>query len=263
MTGRVSPLITNWELFELAAVTVTLAPLAVRDPEPVPLSPTCTLPRLSVAGLAVRVPGVAVPVPDKGIVNVGFEAVEVIVTLPLAAPVAVGANLTESVADCPADRVIGVVMPLTLNTVPLAETCEIVIEVAPVLVSLSVKVELLPTTILPKLRLVGVAVNAPGATPVPVSAIVNVGFEALDVIVTVPVRAPLVVGANETVNVVFCDGFTVSGVVIPLSLNPVPLMLACETLTAVPPVLLRVTVTAAVEPVSTFPKSSLAGLSAS
>lgn len=90
---------------------------------------------------------------------------------------------------------------------------------------MSVNDELLPTTTLPKLRLVGVAVSAPGATPVPVSGIVNVEFEASEVIVTVPVALPPVVGAKETVNVVFCDGFRVSGVVIPLSLNPVPLML--------------------------------------
>jgi len=138
-----------------------------------------------------------------------------------------------------------------------------VIEVAPVLVSLSVNVKLLPTRMLPKLRLVGVEVNAPGATPVPVRAIVKLEFDASEVIVTVPVTLPPVVGANETVKVVFCDGFTVSGVVIPLSLNPVPLMLACETLTAVPPLLVRVTVTDAVEPVSTLPKASLAGFSAS
>ena len=118
MTGRESPLITNWELLELAADTVTLAPLAVNVPEPVPLVPTSTLPRLSVVGLALSVPAVW-PVPDRGMVSVGFEAFEVTVTLPLADPVAVGANLTESVADCPADNVIGLVMPLTLNPVPV------------------------------------------------------------------------------------------------------------------------------------------------
>ena len=137
------------------------------------------------------------------------------------------------------------------------------IDVAPLLVNLSDREELLPTTTLPKLRLVGEAANAPGATPVPVSGIVNVGFEASEVMVTVPLTLPPVVGAKETVNVVFCEAFSVKGVVIPLSLNPVPVMLACETLTAELPLLVRVTVTDAVEPVSTLPKASLAGLSAS
>ena len=122
VVGRDSPLITNWELFALAAVTVTLAPLAVRLPDPVPLVPTCTLPRLSVVGLALNVPGAEEPVPDKGMLKEGFEAFDVTVTLPLADPIEVGANLTDSVANCPADTVIGVVMPLTLNPVPLAET---------------------------------------------------------------------------------------------------------------------------------------------
>ena len=100
------------------------------------------------------------------------------------------------------------------------------IDVAPVLVSLSVRDELLPTTTLPKLTLVGLAVIAPGATPVPERGIVNVGFVAFEVIVTVPLALPPVVGAKETVNVVFCDAFNVRGVVIPLSLNPDPVMLA-------------------------------------
>jgi hypothetical protein len=40
----------NTELFGLAAVTVTLAPLAVNVPVAVPLDPTTTLPRGRVLG---------------------------------------------------------------------------------------------------------------------------------------------------------------------------------------------------------------------
>ena len=57
VAGKVSPLIVNAELFVLAAVTVTIAPVALRVPEAVPLLPTETLPRLKVAGLAESVPG--------------------------------------------------------------------------------------------------------------------------------------------------------------------------------------------------------------
>ena len=49
----------------------------------------------------------------------------------------------------------------------------------------------------------------------------------------------------------------------PLSVNPVPLMLACDTLTAVPPVLVSVTVADCVVPVVTLPNASLVGLSES
>ena len=48
--GSDKPLIVKLELLLLAAVTVTLAPLAVRDPEAVPLLPTKTLPVARVAG---------------------------------------------------------------------------------------------------------------------------------------------------------------------------------------------------------------------
>jgi len=135
-----------------------------------------------------------------------------------------------------------------------------VIGVAPVFVSVSANEELFPITMLPKLKLVGVAVKAPGARPVPDKDIVRVGFDAFEVMVTVPLALPPAVGAKETVNDVFCAGFSVSGVVMPLSWNPVPLMLACDTLTAVPPVLVRVTLTEAVEPTSTLPNASLDGL---
>jgi len=120
--GRVSPLITNCELFELAAETVTLAPLAVSVPEPVPLVPTTTLPRLSVVGLTLSVPGAAVPVPDNGMVSDGFEAFDVMVTEPLALPVAVGVKVTERVVVCPAGKVSGVEIPLSVNAAPLADT---------------------------------------------------------------------------------------------------------------------------------------------
>ena len=51
VTGRESPPTLKAELFVLAAVTVTLPPLAVKLPEAVPLSPTTTLPNARVAGV--------------------------------------------------------------------------------------------------------------------------------------------------------------------------------------------------------------------
>jgi len=53
VTGSDSPLTTNTESFVLAAVTVTLAPLAVRVPDAVPLLPTTTLPKGSVVGVTL------------------------------------------------------------------------------------------------------------------------------------------------------------------------------------------------------------------
>lgn len=60
---------------------------------------------------------------------------------------------------------------------------------------------MLPTITLPKLRLVGFALRAPEATPVPDTLMVRLGLGALDVTVTVPLALPLAFGANVTVNV--------------------------------------------------------------
>ena len=76
------------------------------------------------------------------------------------------------------------------------------IEVVPVLVRVSVRVELAATTTLPKLKLVGDAVSAPGATPVPERGSVSEGFDAFDVMVTLPLALPAACGANVTVKVV-------------------------------------------------------------
>ena len=51
VTGSARPLSVNAELLMLSAVTVTLAPLALSDPDAVPLLPTTTLPRPRAVGL--------------------------------------------------------------------------------------------------------------------------------------------------------------------------------------------------------------------
>ena len=122
VTGSDRPPRLNNELFELTAVTVTFAPLAVRLPDAVPLVPTTTLPRSRVAGVTVSCPVAAVPVPDNGMFRVGLDAVEVMATLPLALAADSGANVTVKVALWPAVSVTGAVIPLRLNPVPLITT---------------------------------------------------------------------------------------------------------------------------------------------
>ena len=77
----------------------------------------------------------------------------------------------------------------------------------------------LPTFTLPKLRLVGFALRAPGATPVPDTLMVRPGLGAVDVMVTVPLAFPLAVGAKVTVNVVLWDAASDTGVDIPVIEN--------------------------------------------
>ena len=96
--------------------------------------------------------------------------------------------------------------------------------VPPVLVTVSDRDCLFPTVTLPKLRVVGLAPRVPGVTPLPDSGIVKVGFEALDVIVTLPLVLPADDGVNETLKAVLCPAVRVTGAVIPVKLNPEPLI---------------------------------------
>ena len=92
--------------------------------------------------------------------------------------------------------------------------------VPPVLVRVSDIDLVFPTVTVPKLMLLGLAPRPPGETPVPAKGIVRVGFEAFDVIVTLPLALPAADGLNETVKVAPCPDARVSGAVIPLIVNP-------------------------------------------
>ena len=111
VTGNVKPPIAKTELLLPAAVTVTLAPLAVSLPDALPLVPTTTLPRFKVVGVTASCPTAVVPVPDNVIARVGFVASEVMVTFPETAPVACGANVTEKLVLCDGVNVSGIVSP--------------------------------------------------------------------------------------------------------------------------------------------------------
>ena len=85
---------------------------------------------------------------------------------------------------------------------------------------------MLPTVTLPKLRVVGFDPSVPWATHVPVTGMVRVGLDAVEVMVTLPLALAADVGANLTLKVVLWPAVRVSGVVMPLRLKPVPLMVA-------------------------------------
>jgi len=97
VTGRDRPPRENTELFVVAAVTVTLAPVAVKLPDADPLVPSTTLPRASVLGETPSCPTTVVPLPERETVSVGAEASEVMVTLPLSLAAEDGANSTPNV----------------------------------------------------------------------------------------------------------------------------------------------------------------------
>jgi len=165
---------------------------------------------------------------------------EVMLTLPLTAPLVVGAKVTVNDVLWPAFSVKGSVSPLKLNPVPLALPAEMVRLDWPVLVSVSDELAVLPTSRLPNAMLAGLGVSVPCVTPVPESGMLRLGFEPLEVMLTLPLAAPPVVGAKRTVNDVLWPAFSVKGSVRPLKLNPVPLEAPAEMVRLVPPVLVSV-----------------------
>jgi len=85
------------------------------------VAPTAMLPKDSLAGLSESVPAVT-PVPDNGMLRLGFEAFDVTESVPVTAPLAVGSKLTLNEVLWPAVSVRGVVTPLILNSVLLDDT---------------------------------------------------------------------------------------------------------------------------------------------
>ena len=110
----------------------------------------------------------------------------------------------------------------------------------PVLVNVSDKPVLLPTRTLPNAGLVGFAVSVPSVTPVPVRGMLKLGFEPLEVMLTLPLEPPLTVGSKRTVNDVLWSAVKVKGKDRPLKLNPAPLAVAAEIVRLDPPVLVSV-----------------------
>lgn len=86
---------------------------------------------------------------------------------------------------------------------------------------------------------------------------------ALLVSVTLPLAAPVVVGANSTLNVEVLPEFIVSGTVRPLIVNAPVEMVACVMVRLAVPGLLRVTLRLELLPVVTFPKLTVDGVAVS
>jgi hypothetical protein len=212
----------------LAAETdMLVCPEFVNVSDKLVLLPTWTLPNDRLVGVGDSVPW-ATPVALSGIVKLGFVPFEVMFTLPVAGPLAVGAKSTVKDVLCPAASVTGLKTLNKLKPVPLALAAKIERLVPPVFVNVSDKLVLLPTWTLPNDRLVGVGVSVPWATPVAVIGMLKLEFVPFEVTLTLPVAAPLAAGAKSTANDALCPGASVTGEN-PLKLKPAPLALAAET----------------------------------
>jgi hypothetical protein len=194
-----------------AAVPVLLTTIAW-----LPLLPTWTDPKFTLAGDTDNTPvDTAEPVPVNGTLTVGLLGLLlVILILAVSLPTVVGANATLKVALFPGATAAGIGMPLTLKLAPFSPICEIVRVAFPVFVTVKLWDFVCPSTTLPKLKLAGETDN-PACAPVPLSAILSDGFDALLAIVMDPVVLPDAAGVNVALSVTLDEGFTVTGAVTP------------------------------------------------
>jgi hypothetical protein len=200
-----------------------------------------------------------VPEPLTAIAAGVFEALLAKVRVPEAAPEADGVKVAVNEAVLPALIVNGSVTPLTENSelvVPIEDT----VTLAPVAVSVPDWLWFKPTTTFPKFMVVGVTANWPGVAPAPERLTDSEGFEPFEAMANDPVADPPAAGAKVTLNVTVWPGLNVAGGLMPLMLNPVPLGVIEEIVSALPPEFERVSDRVLVEPVATFPKLRLAGL---
>src|SRR2546426_203832 len=159
--------------------------------------------------------------------------------LPDALLVAVGANCTLKVLDCPAATVSGKVSPLMLKPAPVTGSCAMVRLAPPELVKVRFCTPVLPTSTLPKLTLGGVT-ESWGCTPVPLRMIRLPARSTLLPYTTLFRSLLVAVGANCTLKVLDCPAARVSGKVSPLMLKPAPVKVPCAMVKLALPELVKV-----------------------
>ena len=115
------------------------------------LLPVATVPKLTLAGLALNCPMAAAdPVPVSGTLSVGLlGSLLVMVTLPLAVPADVGEKVTVACTDWPALIVTGVAIPVIPNSLPVRVIRDTVKGADPVLLSTRLAFPVCPLEIVP------------------------------------------------------------------------------------------------------------------
>jgi len=114
---------------------------------------------------------------------------------------------------------------------------------------------------LPKFMLAGFAANDADAKPDPASVTVAVG--AVPENVTLPLVLPVAWGAKVAVKPTVWPGARVIGRLSPPTLKPVPVIVACDTVMAVPPLFVKLPDWFCLVPTGTFPKLKLDGVAVS
>src|SRR5215831_2432480 len=177
-------------------------------------------------------PDCPAPVPAKEIVAGEFVALLDIDTLPLALPAVVGSNVTFSVAVWLGASTVPGLTPVVLNPAPVGVTFAIVTFEFPLLVNVTLKVLLLPSCTLPKLKLVGLTPsNWVEASPLPLKEMASGEVGPLLTRETDPLTLEVDAGENATLKVALPPAAMVAGPERPLRLKPVPDTFACEIVT--------------------------------
>jgi len=131
----------------------------------------------------------------------------------------------------------------------------------PLFVSVDVRELLLPTVMLLKFRLAGLALSSVDAVePLPDKLITTCEGSEFVASVTDPLTVAVEVGAKATLNARLPELVMVLDVEIPLTLKPVPAVLTCENFIILLPLFLSVMVCELLVPMTTLPKFTLAGV---
>jgi hypothetical protein len=139
----------------------------------------------------------------------------------------------------PAEIILGKDSPPRLNT-ELVVVADETVTLDPVAVRVAVRVLLVPTATLPKLKAVALEFSWPAEMPVPDRAIVSEEFEAFETTVILPLVLPPAFGVKRTVNVTLSPSSRLKGRSKPLKLNPAPVTVVCEIVTLELPELVKV-----------------------
>jgi hypothetical protein len=177
--GKVTPTMVNPVPVIPAALTVTAdVPVELKVSVFVVAMFTVTLPKLRLAALTPRIGFVAATPVPLSVTTAELPVLELLlsVSCPIAAPVAVGLNCTDSVNVCAGFNVTGRLPPTMVKPAPVVEAPLTVTADAPVELKVSVFVVAVFTDTLPKLRLAALTprIGFAAATPVPLNITTDV-----------------------------------------------------------------------------------------
>lgn len=161
--------------------------------------------------------------------------------LAAAVPEVCGRKVTVKGTDWPTATVAGSEIPPSMSSALVLVPVEIVTG-EPVALSVPVRDVFDPVLTRPKFKVAGVSVNCPGVFPFPDGAMFNRGSEAFEKIARLPEIEPETLGVKTIPNVRLCPAAKLAGRDKPLAVNAALDNPACETVTRVAPVLVRVSV---------------------